>query len=104
MRLDMLTHAPSRKVLEAVAQMSNWGAPLPEGLGLGVAFVLSFGVPVATVLEISEQSGRIKLHNAYLAADVGKALDPRNVEAQVFGGFNYGLAAAMMGEITVKDG
>lgn len=47
MRLDMLTHAPSRKVLEAVAQMSNWGAPLPEGLGLGVAFVLSFGVPVA---------------------------------------------------------
>ena len=71
--------------------------------GIVGTVLLMILLPVATVLEISEQSGRIKLHNAYLAAGVGKALDPRNVEAQVFGGFNYGLAAAMMGEITVKD-
>ena len=42
--------------------------------------------------------------NAYIAADVGIALDPRNVEAQLHSGMVYGLTAAIMGEITVEDG
>ena len=46
----------------------------------------------------------IKITKAWAAVDVGIALDPRNIEAQVFGGMNFGLAAAMMGEITVANG
>ncbi|RBP51642.1 xanthine dehydrogenase family protein molybdopterin-binding subunit [Arenicella xantha] len=104
MRLDLMNHDASRKVLEAVAEMSNWGAALPEGHGKGVAFVLSFGVPTAQVIEVQNTAQGIKLINAWAAVDVGVALDPRNIEAQVTGGMNFGLAAAMMGNITVKDG
>ena len=104
MRIDLMTHEPSRKVLEAVAEMSNWGSELTEGHALGVAFSLSFGVPAAEVIEISMQGDKVRIVNAYAAVDVGTALDPRNIEAQVSGGLNFGLAAAIMGEITVKDG
>ncbi len=36
--------------------------------------------------------------------DVGTALDPRNIEAQVQGAMIYGLSAAIMGEITFERG
>jgi isoquinoline 1-oxidoreductase beta subunit len=104
MRLSMMTDDTSRKVLEAVAEMSDWGSDLPPGHARGVAFVLSFGVPVAEVIEVAQTENGIKIINAFAAVDVGTALDPRNIEAQVQGGINFGLAAAMMGEITVEDG
>jgi len=104
MRIDLISHEPSRKVLEAVAEMSNWGSELPEGHALGVAFSLSFGVPAAEVIEIAMQDEKVRILNAWAAVDVGIAMDPRNIEAQVSGGLNFGLAAAIMGEITVKDG
>ncbi len=104
MRLKMMGHRPSRLVLEAVAQMSKWGSKLPEGHGRGVAYVLSFGVPVAEVIEVANTLAGIKIVKAFAAVDVGTALDPGNIEAQVQSGLNFGLAAAMMGEITVQDG
>ncbi len=104
MRLDMINHLPSQKVLEAVEAMSNWGSPLPKGTGRGIAYCLSFGVPVAEVIEVVNTDRGIKITKAFAAVDVGVALDPRNIEAQVFGGLNFGLAAAMMGEVTFDKG
>ncbi|GGZ98188.1 aldehyde dehydrogenase [Arenicella chitinivorans] len=104
MRLQLINHDVSRKVLEAVAELSDWGRERPNGHGLGLAFVLSFGVPTAQVIEVAAIDDSIKLVKAWAAVDVGIALDPRNVKAQVMGGMNFGLAAAMMGQITVKDG
>jgi isoquinoline 1-oxidoreductase beta subunit len=103
-RLDLMTHEPSKKVLQAVAKMSNWGSELPMGHGRGVAFSLSFGVPSAQVIEVSVIDGKVKILKAFAAVDVGIAMDPRNIEAQVSGGLLFGLSAAMMGEITLKDG
>jgi isoquinoline 1-oxidoreductase beta subunit len=104
MRLKLVNHDPSRMVLEAVAELSNWGAPLPEGHGKGIAFVLSFGVPVAEVVEVAKSARGIRIVNVWAAADVGVALDPRNLEAQMQGAINFGLTAAMFGEVTVSDG
>lgn len=103
-RLQLVTHGPSRKVLDAAAQLSEWGRELPPNHGLGVAFTLSFGVPTAEVIEIANTEDGIKIVKVYAVVDVGTALDPRNIEAQVISGINFGLSAAMMGEITVKDG
>jgi isoquinoline 1-oxidoreductase beta subunit len=102
-RLSHMTHAPSRLVLETVAKMSNWGSPRP-GRALGVAFCLSFGVPTAEVIEVAQTPEGIRLTGAWAAVDVGVALDPRNIEAQVAGGMVYGLSAAMTGEITFAQG
>jgi isoquinoline 1-oxidoreductase beta subunit len=104
LRLELIDHAPSRKVVEAAADMANWGAPLPDGHGMGLAFVLSFGVPVAEIIEVASTDRGIRILNVWAAVDVGTALDPRNVEAQVQSGVNFGLAAAMMGSITIRDG
>ena len=104
MRLDLIDHEPSRKVLQAVKAMSGWGRSLPAGHFQGLAFCMSFGVPVAEVIQIKLEGDKVKLLKVFAAVDVGIALDPRNIEAQVLGGINFGLAAAMSGEITVKDG
>ena len=104
MRLELIDHAPSRKVLEAVATISGWGDELPDGHGRGVAFVLSFGVPVAEVVEVADTDGGVRIVGVWAVADVGTALDRRNIEAQIQSGINFGLTAAMMGEITLKDG
>jgi len=102
-RLSHMTHAPSRLVLETVAKMSDWGSPRP-GRARGVAFCLSFGVPTAEVIEVAQSPEGIRLTGAWAAVDVGVALDPRNIEAQVSGAMVYGLSAAMTGEITFAQG
>lgn len=104
MRLDLVSHDASHKVLDDVKKRSGWGGILPEGHFQGLAFSLSFGVPAAEVVEIKILDGKVKIIKVFATVDVGIALDPRNIEAQVMGGINFGLAAAIMGEITVKDG
>ena len=104
MRIDLMTHEPSKKVLQTVAEMSDWNTPLAEGHGRGVAFTLSFGVPAAEVIEVAMVDGKVKILKAFAAVDVGTALDPLNVKAQVMGGLNFGLAAAISGDISIKNG
>ena len=76
-RLDMLAkqHAPSAKLLETVAEMSNWGAAHGGNSAKGVAFSYSFGTPVAMVCEVVDQGGVINLSKMWIACDVGTALD-----------------------------
>ena len=74
------------------------------GYGRGVAFVMAFGVPAAEVIEVADTPTGIRIVKAFAAVDVGIALDPRNIEAQVQSGLNFGLAAAITGEITIRDG
>lgn len=102
-RLAQIDHEPSRKVIEAVAEMSGWGTNTP-GRAKGIAFCLSFGVPVAEVIEVADTPEGLRLTGAWVAADVGIALDPGNIEAQLQGAMIYGLSAAMRGEVTLEDG
>ena len=102
-RMSHLTHEPSRAVLQAVAEMSDWGNT-PAGRARGVAFCIAFGVPAAQVIEVEDTGNGIRMTNAWAAVDVGIALDPGNLEAQVVGAMVYGLSAAIRGEITLAEG
>ena len=104
MRERLIDHPPSRAVLAAVREMSGWGRQLPDGHAHGVAFVLSFGVPTAEVVEIAVSDAGIRIVEVWAAVDVGIALDPRNIEAQVQSGVLFGLSAAVSGAIDVVDG
>jgi isoquinoline 1-oxidoreductase beta subunit len=97
-------HEPSRKVLEAVGEMSKWGSDPGKDRGRGIAFTLSFGVPVAEVVEVSNTPRGIRIDKVFVAADVGKVLDPTNFENQVQGAVIWGLAHAVNCELTFKDG
>jgi isoquinoline 1-oxidoreductase subunit beta len=103
-RLALLSHEPSRKVLSAVASMSGWGQTLAAGRGRGVAFHLCRGVPVAQVVEITATKSGVKIDRVFVAVDVGTALDLRNIEAQQQSGVIFGLSAALYGEITFAKG
>jgi isoquinoline 1-oxidoreductase subunit beta len=104
-RLRLTNHAVARRVLEAVAEMSNWkGAKLGEGRGRGVAFVESFGVPCAEVIEVTQTPDGVRIDKVWVALDVGKVVDPVNFDNQVKGGVVWGLGHAMNCEITYADG
>lgn len=104
-RLRLTQGAVARQVLEAVAEMSNWkGARLGDGRGRGVAFVESFGVPCAQVIEVTKTPEGVRIDKVWVALDVGKVIDPINFDNQVKGGVVWGLGHAMNCEITYADG
>lgn len=103
-RLRLMNHDVARKVLEAVADMSNWGTAPRAGQGRGVAFVESFGVPVAEVVDVTATDEGIRIDKVFVAADVGKIVDPVNFDNHVKGAVVWALGHAMNCEITYSDG
>ena len=103
-RIRLCDHEVSRKVLEAVAEMSGWGGNMAPDRGRGVAFVESFGVPVAEVVEVTNTDRGIRIDNVFVAADVGTIVDPINFDNHVKGAVVWGLGHAMNCEITYSDG
>lgn len=106
MRLKLLEgeHAPSFKVLNRVGKMADWNGKTGKNVGRGVAFTYSFGTPAAEIVEVRNSPDGIRVTKVWAAVDVGIALDPSIIQAQVMSGIMYGLSAAMMGEITFSDG
>ncbi|KIN71560.1 xanthine dehydrogenase family protein molybdopterin-binding subunit [Sulfitobacter guttiformis] len=103
-RLRLANDPDARAVLEAVAQMSNWGSPLGPRQGRGVALVTSFGVPVAEVVEVTDTDAGIRIDRVWVAAEVGRVVDPVNFENIVAGGVIWGLGHAMNSEVTYSNG
>ncbi len=103
-RLRLCWHEPSRKVLEAVGEMSSWGNELAKDRGRGIAFTLSFGVPTAEVVEVTKTPRGIRIERVFVAVEVGRVLDPENFVNQVQGGVIWGLGHAMNAQLTYADG
>lgn len=105
MRRKLMAAFPAAvKVVDKVADMSGWGEALPAGKAKGFAFTLSFGSWVGEVVEVSDTPEGIRIDKVWIAADVGTAIDPGIIEAQLVSGAVFGLSAAMAQEITFADG
>ncbi|WP_274626906.1 xanthine dehydrogenase family protein molybdopterin-binding subunit [Arvimicrobium flavum] len=105
LRMKLMSQFPAAvKVVEKVAAMAKWGEALPAGRAKGFAFTLSFGSWVGQIIEIADTPAGIKLDKMWIAADVGLALDPGIIEAQLISGAIYGLSTAMSQQITFADG
>ena len=107
-RQSLLKDQPRHlRVLELVAEKSQWGQELEEGHYRGIAMVASFGSYVAQVAEISlrsDTSQPIKVHRVVCAVDCGTVVNPETVEAQLQGAIIFGLSAALYGEIKIDGG
>jgi len=104
-RLRLASDPLARKVLEAVGEMSDWdGVSLGPRRGRGVAMTRSFGVHCAEVVEVTYTDDGIRIDKVYVAAEVGRVLDPVNFENQVQGGVVWALGHAMNCEITYEGG
>jgi isoquinoline 1-oxidoreductase subunit beta len=97
-------HARHRGVLEMLADKSGWGQALPAGHARGLAIHESFGSVVGEVAEVSMQGGIPRVHRVVAVIDCGFAVNPQMIAGQVESALNYGLSAALFGEITFSDG
>ncbi len=56
------------------------------------------------MIEVAESDDGLKIENVWCAADIGQALDPAIVSAQIQSGIIFGLSSALGQEITFDDG
>jgi len=105
-RRKLLVKQPRhRTVLELAAEKADWGKPLPEGQGRGIAVHKSFGSLIAHVAEVSvSAAGGVQVQKVVTAVDCGRVVKPNGIEAQMESGIAFGLTAALYGAITLRDG
>jgi isoquinoline 1-oxidoreductase beta subunit len=106
LRRHLLADSPRRlAVLNLAVEKSGWGTPLPNGHARGIALLDGFGnTIVVQVAEVSIEAKKVRVHRVTCAVDCGVVVNPAIVESQMESAIIYGLSAALMGEITLKDG
>jgi isoquinoline 1-oxidoreductase beta subunit len=114
-RHDFLGDDRSRAVLAKVAEAGRWGRPMPAGTAQGIAFHAEYKAVSAALVEIDcrpETVGRPirdgvtgpRVTKAVFAVDVGLAVNPRGLEAQMMGGIMDGIALALTSGLHLRDG
>jgi isoquinoline 1-oxidoreductase beta subunit len=105
-RIKLLRNSPRfKKALELVAEDANWGSPIAEGHGRGIAICNFSGSVCAEVAEVSvNKRGKLVVHRVDCAIDVGRYVNPDTLKAQVEGCVVTGISVATSEEITFKDG
>ena len=91
-------------VLKLAAEKGDWGKPVKPGQGRGIACHYSFNSYVANVVEATVTGGALKVDRIVSAVDIGTAVNPEGVRAQVESAIVYGLTAALKSQITIQDG
>jgi isoquinoline 1-oxidoreductase beta subunit len=101
-RRELLARHPRHlAVLDAALAKAGQAA---AGRAHGVALHLSFGSILAELAEVSVQDKEFRVHRVVCAFDCGIVVNPNIVAQQMESAVVYGLTAALMGEITIKDG
>jgi isoquinoline 1-oxidoreductase beta subunit len=105
-RLEITEGLPRvQTLLRTVRDMSDWTRQR-SGTALGIAVQEKEDTLAAGVAEVSidRASGRIKVHNFWVAIDAGLAVQPRNLAAQTEGGIVWGLGHVLREKITIRQG
>jgi isoquinoline 1-oxidoreductase subunit beta len=106
LRLELTKYnARANAVIKAAAEMSEYSKKRPDH-GMGIAFSDYHGTYTAGVAEVSvdRQSGKITVHNYWIAVDPGIVLQPNQAQAQLESAVVIGLSAALLEELAFKDG
>src|SRR5438552_10045070 len=106
LRLQLLKNTPrGQAAVREVVAMSEYRRARP-GRGLGFSFIDYAGTMVAAVAEASvdRKSGKITVHDFWLALDPGIAVQPDNVLAQTESSIIYALRLRLTERISFKDG
>ena len=93
------------QTLDTAAAMAGWGKPLPAGHFHGIAMHRGFGSTVTQVAEVSvNPAGEVTVHRVSCAVDCGQVVNPDTVQAQMESAIVYGLSAALLDGIHLRDG
>ncbi|WP_267715447.1 molybdopterin cofactor-binding domain-containing protein [Streptomyces sp. CoH17] len=114
-RHDFLRDDRARAVLDKAAEAGNWGRSMPAGTAQGIALHTEYHSAVAVLAEIDcrpETVGRPvrdgvagpRVTKAVVAVDVGLAVNPRGLQAQMTGCLMDGIALALTSSLHLDDG
>ncbi|MFF3875829.1 molybdopterin cofactor-binding domain-containing protein [Streptomyces sp. NPDC001978] len=105
----------ARAVLDKVAQLGAWGRNMPAGTAQGIAIHPEYHAFVAVLAEIDcrpQTTGRTipdaytgpRVTKVVCAVDVGLAVNPRGLEAQMMGGIMDGIAITLSSGLHLDNG
>ncbi|WP_328876727.1 molybdopterin-dependent oxidoreductase [Streptomyces sp. NBC_00287] len=114
-RRDFLRDDRARAVLEKVAEVGNWGRTMPGGTAQGIAFHSEYHSVSAALVELDCRPETVdrpirdgvagpRVTKAVFAVDVGLAVNPRGLEAQMMGCVMDGIALALTSSLHLRDG
>lgn len=104
-RLALLDKQPRfANVLKIAATKAGWGKPLAKGRNRGIALMEGYDTYMAQVAEISVKDNEITVHKMWVAADLGRMINPDTVEAQIESSIAFGLSSVLGSEITLDKG
>lgn len=104
-RLSLLKDDPrQRAVLDRAAAMIGWDHPPAPGRMRGIAVHKADSSYVAQIAEISGTPSDFRIERIVCAVDVGFAVNPDIVRAQVEGGIGFALSNAFHSQLTVEQG
>lgn len=102
-RLDMMQHPRYRRVLESIAEKTDWNRRSKKSIGRGVAVCERSGAVFAMVIDVERQKKAIQPTKITTVLDVGICINPDTVRAQTEGSIIMGLSAVYNG-LTVRNG
>ncbi len=102
-------------VLNKVAHVGNWGRRMPANTAQGIAVHNEYKGAIAALVEIDCTPATVnrqipdavtgpRVTKAVVAVDVGLAINPTGLEAQMLGGINDGIALALTSSLHIQDG
>ena len=98
-------HARHRAALQLAADKAGYGRKPKDGMQWGVAVHESFDSVVAYVVEAGLKDGKPVIGSVTAGVHCNFCVNPRTVEAQVFGAAMMGLSTTLPGAaITLKNG
>ncbi|MFJ9707107.1 molybdopterin cofactor-binding domain-containing protein [Streptomyces sp. NPDC101234] len=94
-----------KAVLAKAAAAGHWGRPMPSGTAQGVAVHEEYGSAVACLAEIDATDPKNpRVTKVVMAADVGTAVNPRGLEAQLMGTAVDGISTVLRAGLHIDRG
>ncbi|MDH6570552.1 isoquinoline 1-oxidoreductase beta subunit [Streptomyces sp. SAI-117] len=104
-RRATLRNKAVKAVLDKVADAGDWGRTLPAGQAQGVAVHEEYGSCVACLVEIDATDPKDpRVTKVVMAADVGTAVNPRGLEAQLMGTAIDGISTVLRAGLHIDRG
>ncbi|MFF5027337.1 molybdopterin cofactor-binding domain-containing protein [Streptomyces collinus] len=104
-RRTTLRTRTARAVLDKVASAGRWGRALPPGTAQGVAVHEEYGSAVACLAEIDASDPKHpRVTKVVMAADVGIAVNPSGLQAQLMGAATDGISVVLQAGLHIDRG
>ena len=114
-RMAFLKKQRVKAVLQKVAEVGRWGRAMAPGTAQGIAVHSEYKGASAVLVEIDCRPETVarqvyngvtgpRVTKAVVAIDVGLAINPRGLEAQMMGCVSDGIALALTSSLHLRDG